>query len=175
MGKNTTPELYDDSTEIVGGQGPSMTQEEILMSESDLLAGILELVETKDKAENYHKIQIRRGGVLKLEFRIRPITEDETQVCLRRSNKYAVTKPGQPRKVLDTNNAKFRSLVLYTATVDEDRAKVWDNKTAMETCGVFEGWEMVDKVLLIGEKNRALDKVDEISGFDDGMEEFAGN
>lgn len=173
MPKNTTPEAYDENVEYSEGQTAPMTQEEILMSESDLLAGLLDLGKTKDEIVNYHKIQIKRGGALKLEFRIRPISEDEIQVCLRRANKVAPAKSGQPRKVLDTNNAKFRSLVIYTATVDEDRARVWDNKTALETFGIYESWEMIDKVLLVGEKNRVLDKIDEISGFDDDTEELA--
>ena len=174
--RNTTPEAFDESVDYEGsGKTAPVDTEEILMNENDLLAGLLDLGRSKDESANYHKIQIKRGGVLKLEFRIRPITEDETQVCLRRANRYAPSKPGQPKKVLETNNAKFRSLLIYTATVDEDRAKVWDNRNALEGLGLYEGWEMVDRVLLAGEKSRVLDKIDEISGFDDDMEEFAGN
>lgn len=168
--KNTMPELYDEVQ-----SEETLSQEEILMNENELLAGILELGGRKDEALSYHKIQIKRNGVVKLEFRIRPVTEDETQSCLKMARKYAPTRPGQPKKVIETNNTKLRSLIVYTATIDEDRAKIWDNKSAQTALNILTGWEMVDKVLLAGEKDRVIDKIDEISGFGDDLEETAGN
>ncbi len=158
--KNTAPEFYDE--EIQGKE--KLTQEDILMNEKDLLAGLLELGKTKDRPENYRKIQIKRNKKVLLEFRIRPISEDEVQMCLKKANKYTAAKHGQPRKLISTDNTKFRSLTIYTATVDEDRAKIWDNEKAQEAYDIFEGWEMIDKVLLVGEKDRILDVIDEISG-----------
>ena len=164
--------MYDD--EIAADEKP-LTQDEILMSESDILSGLLDLGKTKNETENYRKIQIRRDGALKLEFRVRPITEDESQICLKNSNRYAVTKPGQPKRVLESDGAKFRSWLIYTATVDEDRAKVWENRAAQSALGALQGVDMVDKVLLAGEKGRVLDIIDEISGFNDEAEQAAGN
>ena len=168
--KNTTPELYDEVQ-----SEEKLSQEEILINENELLAGLLELGGRKDEALSYHKIQIKRNGVVKLEFRIRPVTEDETQSFLKMARKYATTRPGQPKKVIETNNTKLRSLIVYTATVDEDRAKIWDNKSAQTALNILTGWEMVDKVLLAGEKDKVIDKIDEISGFGDDLEETAGN
>jgi hypothetical protein len=174
---NTTPEAFDDTVVQSDGvtESAPMTQEEILMTEGDILAGLLELGKTKDETENYRKIQIKRNGVLKIEFRIRPITEDEVQACSRRATKYAPTKPGQPKKPIETNNALFRSYVIYTATINEDRAKVWENKRAQDALGILQGVDMIDAVLLAGEKSRILDQIDEISGFDDDMDELVKN
>ena len=168
--KNTTPEVYDETS-----IEETMPQEEILMNENDLLAGLLELGKSKDETSSYHKIQIKRNGVVKLEFRIRPLTEDETQVCLKEATRYAPKKPNQPKKAIETNNVKFRSLMIYTATIDKDREKIWDNETAKRAFDIFEGWEMIDRVLLAGEKDRVLDKIDEISGYNEDLEETAGN
>jgi hypothetical protein len=166
--------MYDE--EIVNEDGePAMTEEEILMSEGDILAGLLDLGKTKNVTESYRKIQIRRGGVLKLEFRIRPITEDEIQICSRQATKYAPTKPGQPKKAIDSNNALYRSYLIYTATVDEDRTKVWDNRKAQEALGVSLGVHMIDKILMAGEKGRVLDMIDEISGYNEEGNELAKN
>ena len=175
--ENTGTEAFDDNIRTENDETPvsAMTQEEILMTEGDILAGLLELGKSKSTTENYRKIQIKRDGVLKLEFRIRPISEDEVQFCSRRATRYAPTKPGQPKKPIETNSTMFRSYVIYTATVDEDRAKVWDNKRAMDALGILHGPEMIDAVLLAGEKSRVLDSIDEISGFDEDMEEIAGN
>ena len=71
----------------------------------------------------------------------------------------------------ETDWAKYRSLTIYTATVNEDRAKIWDNRAAQVEMNVMEGWELVDKVMLSGEKAKVLEIIDEISGF--GDEEIA--
>jgi len=173
--KNTTPEAYEETVVHEDGTAAELSQEEILMGEGDILAGLLELGQSRDSTDNYKTIQIKRGGALKLSFRIRPITEDEVQACSRRATRYAPSKPGQPKKAIETNQAQFRSFIIYTATVDEDRAKVWDNKKALEAMGLLQGVDLVDRVLLAGEKSRILDVIDEISGFDDDLEELTKN
>ena len=172
MSINTTPEYYDDQVEE---QAQPLTQEEILMSEQDILAGLLEAGMGRDNEENYRKIQIKRNGRLLFEFRIRPLTEDESLICWRSATRYAPSKFGQPKVAIETNQSKYRAYLIYTATVNEDRAKTWDNKKAQEGVGVFQGVDMIEKVLLAGEKTRILDQIDEISGADEWAEESAGN
>ena len=175
MPKNTTPESYDEITDT--GSPEAMTQEEILQSEGELLSGLLELSRRKDEASNYHNIEIRHNGAVKLRFRIRPVTEDEVQLCTRRAQTTAPAKGRQPRQVLDTDASKFRSLMIYTATVDEDRERIWNNRKMLVSLNLLEGWQMVDAVLVAGEKSRVLDQIDEISGFgsEDTTEELAKN
>ena len=110
-----------------------------------------------------------------LEFRIRPISEDESQECWRKATKFAPYKPGQPKKAIETNTSLFRSHLIYTATVEDDRAKTWDNRQAQAAFQIFQGVDMIDRVLLAGEKSRVIDVIDEISGFDDELSESAGN
>jgi hypothetical protein len=167
---NTTPEMYDDNVEQSGA-----TPEQLLMNENDILSGLLRASKGKDDTDNYRKIQIKRNGELLFEFRIRPLSEDENQSCWRRATKYAPTKPGQPRVAVDTDISKYRSSIIYAATVNEDRAKVWDNKRAQDSLGVLQGVDMVDKVLLAGEKSRVFDLIDEISASEDDTEELVKN
>jgi len=171
MNFNTAPEEFDEKDD----EQEALSKEEILMSEGDILDGLLKAGKGKDDADNYRKIQIKRKGVLLLEFRVRPLSEDENQACWRNATKYAPTKPGRPKTAIDTNLAQYRSLVIYTATVDEDRAKVWDNKRAQEGLGLVYGVDMIDKVLLNGEKARVFDVIDEISGNNEETEELAKN
>ena len=171
MAKNTMPEPYDESPTGVVTQ----SQEEILMNEDKLLRGLIEAGKDKDNADSYERIQIRRGGVLKFEFRIRPISAEESIACHDHATKFAPRKKGQPKREIETNMAKFRSWLIYTATVDEDRKKTWDNKKAQEALDVLCGVDMIDAVLLSGEKDRIIDRINEISGYDDGLEETAKN
>ena len=71
--------------------------------------------------------------------------------------------------------SKFRSWLIYTATVDEDRAKLWDNKQAQQAFNVLQGVDVIDCVLLSGEKDRIIDRINEISGYDDEADETAKN
>lgn len=169
--KNTMPEMYDDNAAGV----ETSTQEEILMSEGDILRGLIEAGTEKDNESTYRKIQIKRGGVLKFEFRIRPISEEESLACHDRATKFAPRKKGQPKREIETNSSKFRSWLIYTATVDEDRVKTWDNRKAQEALNILQGVDMIDAVLLSGEKDRIIDVINEISGYDDDLDETAKN
>lgn len=169
--KNTMPEMYDENP--AGVETP--TQEDILMNEQDILRGLIEAGTEKDNESAYRKIQIKRGGVLKFEFRIRPISEEESLACHNHATKFAPRKKGQPKREIETNSAKFRSWLIYTATVDEDRAKTWDNRQAQEALNILQGVDMIDAVLLSGEKDRIIDVINEISGYGDDMDETAKN
>ena len=163
MSKNTMPETFDEN---IGN-----TKEDILMNESDILRGLIEAGREKENENAYEKIQIRCGGVLKFELRIRPLSEDETNACLDHASKFAPRRKGQPKRKIETDSAKFRSWLIYTATVDEDRKKTWDNKQAQEALGALCGVDMIDAVLLAGEKDAVLERIDEISGYGgDGAE-----
>ena len=170
--KNTMPEQYD-ATEA-GVEAPA-TQEEILMDENAMLRGLIEAGKEKDDESTYRKIQIKRAGVLKFMFRIRPVSEEESIKCHDHATKFAPRKRGQPKREIETNTSLFRSWLIYTATVDEDRKKLWDNKKAQEALNVLQGVEMIDAVLLSGEKDRIIDVINEISGYGDDMEETAKN
>ena len=144
--------------------------EETLMNEDDILQGLLDLGKSKEQTDSYRKIQIKRDGKLYIEFRIRPISEDESQECWRTATKYAPRRPNEPKKAIETNASLFRSHVIYTATIAEDKAKTWDNKQAMAAFNIFQGVEMIDRVIHAGEKARIIDVIDEISGFDSDLE-----
>ena len=136
---------------------------------------MLELGRGKSDESYYRRIRIRRDGKVKLEFRVRPISEEENQACWRQATKYAPSKPRQPKTAIDTDLALYRSYVIYTATVDEDRMKVWENKKAQLALEVLQGVDMIDRVLLAGEKRKVFDEIDELSGNNEETEELAGN
>ena len=176
MQKNTTPEAFDENI-AVEENAVNLDKQQILMSESDILQGLLALGNERDDEKNYKPIEIRRNGKLVLAFRVRPITEEENQICWRRATKYAGNKPGQPKVAIETDTTKYRSHLIYTATVDEDRKKIWDNREAWNQLNVIQATDLIDRVLIAGEKSRIIDIIDEISGFgaEDTTEELAKN
>ncbi len=75
----------------------------------------------------------------------------------------------------DTGVTRFRSLLIYRATVEEDRKKLWNNKEAWRSMNVVNGPDLIDKVLKAGEKKAIIDKIDEISGYNDETDEIIKN
>ncbi len=110
-------------------------------------------------------------------FRIRPLSEEEYNRCKEKNTKYVRNKQLGIKFPEDTNATRYRSQLIYEATVDEDRAKIWDNKEAWRAprINVTNGIDMIDKVLRAGEKDAVLNKIDEISGYSSTMEEVAKN
>lgn len=144
-----------------------MSKDDALANEDQLLRGLLEAAEDRENEET--EIEIARKGRVYFKFRIRPLTEKESNRCNDLATKY-VRKRGI-RIAEDMDMAKYRSLLIHTATVEEDRAKVWDNKAVWEKLNVLSGIDAIDKVLLPGEKEAVINKINEISGFSDDDEE----
>lgn len=151
------------------------TQETMRTYENDILGGLLAAARFTEDEDEMVPIKIKRNGVMLFEFRIRPLTEDEIEKCRNRHTKYVRNKHMGGIKVPEsTDKAGFLSDIIYTATVAEDRAKLWDNQKAWDALDVLSGRELISKVLKPGEKDAIIDKIDEISGYS-SLEEVAKN
>lgn len=149
-------------------------REELLAMEDDLLRGLL--MAAKERETETVTIEIARKGKVLFRFRIRGLTEDEYTSCREKATHYVVNRRlGGIKIPQDTNTALFRSFLIYTATVEEDRKRLWDNKKAWEMLNVLSGPELIDKVLLAGEKDAIVEKIDQMSGFSSDLEETAKN
>ena len=70
-----------------------------------------------------------------------------------------------PPIVKEINEVAYQSYLIYLATTVEDKKKYWDNPTFRDKFGVMESYELIDKVLLPGEKAQVLDVIDTLSGY----------
>ena len=67
-----------------------------------------------------------------------------------------------------TDTTGYHSSLIYTATVDEDKAKLWDNKTLWKAVNVVTGTDMVDHLIpYAGKKQAIVDQIEQLSGYDD--------
>ena len=175
MKENTSsrPGQADNGSEL---QSADTTRLPILMFEGDILKGLLEAEQYRWNEENSVNIQVERRGKLLFSFRIRPLGEEEYQKCKEKCTKYVRNNQYAGIKIPEsTDSVRYRSLLIYTATVDEDRKAIWDNTEAWRQINVLNGPDLIDKVLLAGEKDAILDKLDEISGYTSTLEEVAKN
>lgn len=161
------------------------SEEVIAMSQEDLIAGLLAAADYDTNEEAMKKIQIKRDGKLFFEFKVHALSESEL-IKLRKKSTKKYNNPGGkhlPKIEGDADMAEFRSRKIYAATADDDRAKLWDNprvKAGLIAKGkdIVENFEIIDAVLMGGEKFNVSELIDELSGYKDEtleLEEYAKN
>lgn len=154
------------------------TQAQIRMNEEDIIQGLISAADYG--AEDHQTIEIVREGRVYFRFRIRPLREDEYNQCKKKHTKYVRNRNIGMKMPEDTNSVKYRSELIYQATVDEDRRKLWDNKKVWEALRdkdmqIMNGLDVIEYSLKAGEKDRIIDAIDKLSGYDTALEEVAKN
>lgn len=146
------------------------TKEEVLNSEDMLLRGLMEAGNFKNDEEYRREIKITRSGRTLFSFTVRPLDEEEEIRCFRTATPQLPNPNGKNWPKIDgkTDTAKMRSLKIYTATIDEDKKRIWDNPEFKKKLGVITATEMIDKCLRTGDKDAVLAIIDEISGNGNG-------
>lgn len=142
------------------------TKEEVLNNEDALLRGLIEAQSFKEDESLRRKIEIRKNGNVLFSFTVRPIDEEEEMACLKRATPQLRNPNGRHLPKIDgkTDSSLFRSMKIYTATIDEDKARIWDNPKMKNALDAMTAVEMIDKVLRSGDKDAIINVINEISG-----------
>lgn len=143
--------------------------------EKDILKGLLAAANYETEEKNIHPVEITRNGVVLFTFHIRPLGEEEYQKCKDKNTKYVRNKQLGIKFPENTDSVRYRSALIYQATIKEDREKIWDNKEAWKALNVLTGIDLIEKTLMAGEKDAVLEKVDMISGYTATTEEVVKN
>ena len=159
--------------------------EKILMSEEDLISGLLAAADYETDEAIIQPVEIRRANKLMFKFSVHPLSEKELTRLRKKSTPTFPNPAGNklPRIEGDLRLDEFRSRKIYAATCEEDRRKLWDNpkvKAGLVAKGktIIEEWEIIDAVLMAGEKFKISEAIDSISGFNDDsleLEDYAKN
>lgn len=161
----------NDNIEVLDTPDSPITSDELLINEGDILKA---LTEGDIHAGSIETIECKLGSVGKFAFRIRPLSEREYDKCRERATKYAKNRRlGGMRLPESTDTTAYHTELIYTATVDEDKAKLWDNKTLWKAAGALTGRDMVDKLIpYAGVKQRIIERIESLSGFDDEEDNY---
>lgn len=139
----------------------SQNEEAILQD----VAGVLEAMET---IIEYKLFEVIRDGKKLFSFRVRGLDDSEFEKCRDQATKVAKDRRlGNLAVPREFNSAKFNSLVIYTATHPDDKKAIWDNKDLWAKADVVTGWQLVDKVLKRGEKEKCIELIEILSGYVD--------
>lgn len=146
-----------------------MTQEEIrdelAINEEEILKALTDQSHHEDMIE---RIEVALGNKAKFSFRIRPVSEKEWDKCRERNTRYQKNRRlGGMRLPESTDTTGYHSDLIYTATVQEDREKLWDNKRLWAAVNAVTGRDMVDKLIpYAGKKQAIIERIEAISGYD---------
>lgn len=156
------------------------TKNQMRMLEEDLLRGLLEAADYKEDENEMVPMEITRNDKLLFRFHIRPLGEEDYDMCKKKHTKYVRNKQLGIKLPEDTNSVRYRCELIYRATVEEDRKALWDNKQAWNAFNskskpVVCGLDVIEHALKAGEKDRIVAEIDKISAYDSNLEEVAKN
>lgn len=143
--------------------------------EDDILGGLIAAASYKTSEDDTAEIQVVRNGAIVLSFRIRPLSEEEFMKCRRDNTEYKKNRQTGVKVADRVNAARYRAQLIFQATVDEDRDKIWCNREAWKKLAVVNGIDLIEVVLKAGEKDAIIDKLEEISGYQNDMETTVKN
>ena len=151
----------------------------IRRNEEDFIRGLIEAAEFA--SNETQRIEIIRDGRLYFAFSIRPLSSEEYDQCRKKHTKYVRNKQLGMKMPEDTNRVKYQSAIIYAATVEEDKKKLWDNRKVWDALNskkdrIMNGLDVIECALKAGEKDKILEAIDKLSGYDsENLEEVAKN
>lgn len=150
----------------------------IRANEEDFIQGLIDAAEFV--SEETQRIEIIREGRLFFAFNIRPLSSWEYEKCKKKHTKYVRNKQFGMKLPEDTDRIKYQSAIIYEATVDEDKEKLWDNRKVWNALNarkdrIMNGLDVIEYTLKAGEKDKILEAIDKLSGYESNLEEVAKN
>lgn len=165
--KNEEPRTTEvDMTEA---EAEEVLKADMAANEMDYLTGLLDAAE--DAEEETKKIEIVRNGKTYFAFSIHALPDETLYEIRKKYTKYVKNKRTGTKVAEGVDTAKLRSSMIYNATIAEDQENLWDNKQihkALNQKGkhIINALDVIDAVLLPGEKENVLSVLDELSGYD---------
>ncbi len=150
----------------------------IRANEEDFIQGLIDAAEFA--SEETQRIEIIREGRLYFAFNIRPLNSQEYEKCKKKHTRYVRNKQLGMKLPEDTDRIKYQSAIIYEATVEEDREKLWDNRKVWDALNakkdrIMNGLDVIEYSLKAGEKDKILEAIDKLSGYESNLEEVAKN
>lgn len=128
--------------------------------EQDIVSALLDAGSwRKDNIER--EIRITRDEKVLFTFKIEPLDEDGWRKCRRQNTR------NKGKRTEELDDSRFLSQVIYEATIEEDKQRLWRNKDAWKKINVTNGVDVVNFVLKPGEKTKIVEVISTISGYDD--------
>lgn len=169
----TAQDVVDAGVEATGVSTQTLTTES---SQEDVLKMLLSAADYKEDSSLQEPVVIKRKGVQVLPtFHIRPISQEDTTVAHKKATKWLANPGGRrlPKIEGQTDSSIEDDWLIYLATTDEDKEKLWNNPAYIKGLQakfpnvVFaqgsSGPQMISLLLTFGEKVTLVNKILDIS------------
>ena len=148
----------------------AISEEQLAKFDGDIAAALIEASEYNIGSDKRRKINIQRNGKSLFSFTIEPVDE-ETMRRVRREN-----LKNRGKRTEELIGERFVAQLIYEATIEEDKNRLWRNREVQERLNVASGADVVQKVLTPAERSKLEDVLIEIGSYnDDGLDEMIKN
>ncbi len=141
--------------------------------EYDLVRSLLEAAEYQQEENLIEAVEIKRKGKLYFTVHLHPLSDEDYSFAIKKASKYYENPQGKklPKVRGELNSPLFHSWMIYLATTEEDREKIWGNPAVMKKLGCLKPVETIGSLVTMGEKGDLLSTVYRISRLTDDEDE----
>lgn len=141
--------------------------------EYDLVSSLLAAAEYQQTPDMTKEVEIRRKGRLYFTVHVHPVSEDDFSLARKKASKYYENPQGKklPRVRGELDSNLFNSWIIYLATTEEDRDKIWGNAAIMKKFNLLKPVEAINCLLIAGEKSQLIELIFGISKLSDDEDE----
>ena len=79
------------------------------------------------------------------------------------------------KRTEELDNARYLAQAIYTATLEADKNRLWNNREVWNKLNVATGVDVVNQVLTPGEKAKIGEVLLDIGGYDDELDDLIKN
>ena len=160
--------------------------EQVANNESDFIRGLINSADYLQNEDEQKRIEIERpdgkgGYKVAFAFNVRPLSEREYSDARTKHTKFVRNKSYGIKMPEETDTERYHAQLIYMATVESDREKLWSNKEVWKAlnekpqCIVNNALDVISCTMKAGEIDKVISVIDQISGFDSNLEEVIKN
>lgn len=130
---------------------------------ADVLLGAAGYLQGEDKKK---PIQIKRNGKPLFTFTIEPLDERTMEKCRRQNTK------NKGRRNEEFDGTRYISQLIYEATIDEDKKRIWRNEEVWRKLNITNGADAVQAILTPAERSELENIMLDMLGFNEDLTEM---
>lgn len=159
-------------------------EEETMLSEEEQKQELLEnedaMLQALFDSADYVKgetrtFEITRYGKVYFTFTVTPLSEAMVTDIRKKYTRYTKNKRMGTKVAEEVDTPKYKSSLIYNSTIPEDKERIWDNRRLWEGLrkkgiNIVNALDVVDAILLPGEKTMIIEELDNLSGYDENSQ-----
>lgn len=142
-----------------------LTEDALDNIEGNIVDALLQAAAYRNVENHRQPVKIVRNKKVLFRFTIEALDEDTWRRCRAQNTRTR-------GKSEELNEARFLSQLIYEATIEEDKQRVWNNKAVWKQLNVLTGVDVVNAVLLPAEKIKLAEELEKLSGYNEDLDEM---